>query len=386
MFGTNGDSIYTEAAVLRQPGLPRPYAQSKPLTIERLKITNLEPNCVLVKVKAASLCHSDLSVINGSRPRPTPMALGHEAAGEVVSVGSEVSTDRVVVGDHVVFTFSPSCGHCIPCASGRAALCEKGAVSNAAGTLIHGSILLSDNDGDTVYHHLGNSAFATLAIVSPDSLIKVPKDLKFEHAALFGCAVMTGVGAALNTSQVKLGDSVAVIGLGGVGLSAIMGANAAGAATVIAVDLSEEKLRFSKTVGATHTVNAKDPDAVRKVIELSNGGVDHAIETAGVIAALESAVQMTRIGGSTTTAGLPPRGAKLGVDIALLVGQERKLLGSYMGSAVAARDIPRYIALFQQGRLPVDKLLTSTLKLEDINEGFDQLADAKAIRQVILFD
>lgn len=378
--------ITTKAAVLHEMGLPRPYAQSKPLKIETLNISGPEPSSVLLKIRAASLCHSDLSVINKSRQRPMPMALGHEAAGEVIAVGANVPEDRVKVGDRVVLTFSPACGHCVPCASGRPALCPKGAEANGKGTLMDGSIRLSDQNGDTVYHHLGDSAFATHAVVSPDSIVKIPDWLDFKYGALFGCAVMTGVGAALNTAQVKVGDSVAVVGLGGVGLAAIMGAYAAGAKDIVAVDLSEAKLEFAKTVGATHTVNAKDPDAVEQVQKITGGGVHHAIETAGVIKALQSAVAMTRTGGATTTAGLPPGGAELGVDIAKLVAQDRKLMGSYMGSAVPARDIPRYISLFQQGRLPVDKLLSQIIKLEEINEGFDRLADAQAIRQVILFD
>lgn len=378
--------VAAKATILREMGLALPYAKSKPLKIENVTLRGPDPTNILVKIKAASLCHSDLSVINGSRKRPMPMALGHEAAGIVQEVGSAIPEDRAKPGDHVVLTFSPSCGHCIPCASGRPALCEKGAVANAAGTLIDGTMHITDTHGDQVYHHLGDSAFATHAIVSPDSLVKIPKDVPFEHAALFGCAVMTGVGAALNTSGVRLGDTVAVIGLGGVGLAALIGSYAAGASKIIAVDLSDEKLKFAKTLGATSVVNASNPDAVEIVKEISGGGVHHAIETAGVIKALESAVKMTRVGGSTTTAGLPPGGAKIGMDVATLVGQERKLLGSYMGSAVPARDIPRYMSLFQQGKLPVDKLLSEIIKLEDINEGFDKLHEGKTIRQVIKFD
>ncbi|AQS88830.1 alcohol dehydrogenase [Neoasaia chiangmaiensis NBRC 101099] len=369
------------AAVLHQMGRPTPYAQSRPLTIQTLELAPPGPGEVLVRIRAAGLCHSDLSVIDGNRARPMPMALGHEAAGVVVQTGETVT--RFKAGDHVVMTFTPSCGHCLPCASGRPALCEPGAAASGAGTLIDGAIRLADHD-HPVYHHLGVSAFADHAVVSPDSLVKIDPDIPFDEAALFGCAVMTGVGAVINTAKVELGSSVAVVGLGGVGLAAIMGAYAAGARRVIAVDLSDEKLDFARTIGATDTVNAAAPDAIDRIRAMTGGGVDYAFEMAGSIRALDSAVAMTRRGGTTVTAGLPPGGATLPVDIARLVGEERALRGSYMGSCVPTRDIPRFIALYREGRLPVDKLLSARLKLEDINEGFDKLREAKAIRQVIV--
>ncbi|PKP91168.1 MAG: alcohol dehydrogenase, partial [Alphaproteobacteria bacterium HGW-Alphaproteobacteria-16] len=267
---------------------------------------------------------------------------------------------------------------------GRPALCEPGAAANGAGTLTGGGSRLSD-DGGAIHHHLGVSAFADHAVVSRNSLVKIDRDLPLEEAALFGCAVLTGVGAVVNTARVAVGSDVAVIGLGGVGLAAVMGAHAAGASRVIAIDVSPEKLALARQVGATDVVDARDADAVEQVRGLTGGGVDYAFEFAGVVRALENAVAMTRRGGMTVTAGLPPPGAALPVNVVQLVAEERTLKGSYIGTCVPVRDIPRYIALYRDGRLPVDKLLTGRLRLEDINQGFDRLHDGSAVRQVITF-
>jgi alcohol dehydrogenase len=372
-----------QAAVLRQMGAAHPYAESRPLHVETLTLAPPGPGEVLVKIAAAGLCHSDLSVINGDRPRPMPMALGHEAAGVVAALGPFV--DDLAVGDHVVMVFMPSCGTCLPCASGRPALCEPGAAANGKGTLLTGERRLTC-DGAEINHHLGCSAFADHAVVSRRSLVKIDKSLPLAEAALFGCAVLTGVGAVVNTAGVKAGQSAVVIGLGGVGLAAVLGALAAGAVPVIAVDLSDEKLALARELGATATVNAKDPDAVEQVRALTQGGADFAFEMAGSLRALESAWKMTRRGGTTVTAGLPPPDAALPVNIVSLVGEERTLKGSYIGTCVPTRDVPRYIALYQSGRLPVNRLMSGLLKLTDINQAFDKLHAGQAVRQIITFD
>ena len=371
------------AAVLRTIGAAQPYADSRPLGIETLTLAPPGRGEVLVRIAVAGLCHSDLSVINGQRPRPVPMALGHEAAGVVESLGDGV--DDLNVGDHVVMVFVPSCGHCLPCAEGRPALCLPGAAANGAGTLLDGDIRLSDAGGEPVRHHLGCSAFASHAVVSRRSLVKIDRDLPLHEAALFGCAVLTGVGAVVNTAKVTAGQSVAVVGLGGVGLAAVLGAIAAGAAQVIAVDLDPAKLALADTLGATATVQAGD-DAVARVRALTGGGCDVVIEMAGSIRALESAVAMTARGGTTVTAGLPPPDAALPVNIVSLVAEERTLKGSYIGTCVPARDIPRYIALYRSGRLPVDRLVSGYLALDDINAGFDALHAGRAVRQIVRFD
>lgn len=372
----------TTAAVLRTMGAARPYADSRPLSLETVTLDPPGAGEVLVAIKAAGLCHSDLSVINGDRPRPMPMALGHEAAGVVEALGPGVGD--LAVGDHAVMVFMPSCGHCDPCAGGRPALCEPGAAANGRGELLGGGVRLHGQQGD-LHHHLGCSAFASHAVVSRRSLVKVDPDLPFEHAALFGCAVLTGVGAVVNTAGVRAGQSVAVVGLGGVGLSSVLGALASGASPVVAVDLSEDKLALARSLGPVRTVNAADPDAVEQVRALTGGGADFVFEMAGSVRALEAAWRMTRRGGTTVTAGLPPPEAALAVNIVQLVAEERTLKGSYIGTCVPSRDIPRYVALFREGRLPVDRLLTGTIPLERINEAFDALADGEAVRTVVTF-
>jgi alcohol dehydrogenase len=370
------------AAVLNAMGAKPPFSQSKPLAIEELELRSPGPGEILVRIGAAGLCHSDLSVINGDRPRPTPMALGHEAAGTVEALGAGV--DDLKVGDHVVLVFVPSCGHCGPCSEGRPALCEPGAVANTAGTLLSGERRIF-RDGKPIHHHLGCSAFAEAAVVSRRSAVKVDPELAFDEAALFGCAVLTGVGAVVNTAQVRAGSTVAVVGLGGVGLASILGAVASGARAVVAVDLSEEKLALAKSLGATHTFNAADADVVQKVKDATRGGVDFAVEMAGSTRAFDTAYRITRRGGTTITAGLPPPTATWAMPSVNLVAEERTIKGSYIGTCVPSRDLPRYIDLYRQGRLPVNKLMSGRMKLDEINEGFDLLHEGKAVRQVVTF-
>ena len=372
----------TKAAVLRRMGVEPPYAETKPLSIETVELDPPGRDEVLVRIGAAGLCHSDLSVINGDRPRPLPMALGHEAAGVVEEVGEGVQD--LVHGDRVVMVIMPSCGHCLPCAEGRPALCEPGAAANGAGTLLSGARRLHC-DGAEVNHHLGCSAFAEYAVVSRRSVVKIDPELPLEEAALFGCAVLTGVGAVVNTARVQAGASVAVIGLGGVGLASLLGAAAAGARRIVALDLSDEKLGLARQLGATETVNARDPDAAEQVREATGGGVEFAFEMAGSIRALELAYRITRRGGTTVTAGLPPPTAALPLPVVNLVGEERTVKGSYIGTCVPTRDIPRYVELYRRGRLPVDRLMSGRLALEEINAGFDRLHEGKAVRQVIGF-
>ncbi|HWK67338.1 MAG TPA: zinc-dependent alcohol dehydrogenase family protein [Rhizobiaceae bacterium] len=370
------------SAVLREMGASMPYAESRPLSIAQLELDPPGQGEVLLRIRAAGLCHSDLSVINGSRPRPMPMAIGHEAAGEVVEIGDGV--DDLEIGDHVVLAFVPSCGHCLPCAEGRPALCEPGAAANGKGTLLSGEIRLHDH-GEIIHHHLGCSAFSDHVVVSRRSLVKIDKDLPFTEAALFGCAVLTGVGAVVNTAKVQAGQSVVVVGLGGVGLAALLGALAAGASQVIAVDLSEEKLKLARELGATATVNASSPEAVETVRQLTSGGADFALEFAGSGKALESAYRMTRRGGTTVTAGLPAPNVDLPVNIVSLVAEERTVKGSYIGTCVPVRDIPRFVALYKAGRLPVDKLMSGVITLDEINEGFDRLHRGEVVRLVVGF-
>jgi alcohol dehydrogenase len=372
----------TRAAVLSHMGATHPYADSRPLRIVDVELQPPGPGEVLIRIAAAGLCHSDLSVINGDRPRPLPMALGHEASAVVEQVGEGIHD--LQVGDHVVVVFMPSCGHCLPCAEGRPALCEPGAAANGAGTLLSGARRIS-HVGQSVHHHLGCSVFAEHAVVSRHSLVRIDKDVPLVDAALFGCAVLTGMGAVINTARISAGASVAVIGLGGVGLAALLGAHAAGARQIIAVDLSDEKLAHAIELGATHAVNASDPDAREKIRRLSGAGVEYAFEFAGSTRALDLAYAITARGGTTVTAGLPPPSATFALSPVSLVAEERTLKGSYIGTCVPSRDIPRYLSLYRQGRLPVNRLLSGTLPLDDINQAFDQLHSGQAIRLVVVF-
>jgi alcohol dehydrogenase len=373
----------TRAAVLSAMGLPRPYASSRPLEIVELELDPPGPGEVLVRMRAAGLCHSDLSVIDGNRPRPLPMALGHEGAGVVEALGPDV-TD-LAVGDHVVTSFVPSCGHCQPCASGRPALCEPALASNSAGTLLSGSRRLHRGDA-VVQHHLGVSAFADHATVARVSLVRVDPSLPFDEAAVFGCAVITGVGAVVNTAELPAGRSVAIVGLGGVGLAALLGARARAATTLVAVDLSPAKLALAKDLGATHAFSAADADCARQIREATGGGVEFAFEMAGSVKAMDLAYQITRRGGMTVTAGLSPPGALFSIPHVNLVAEERTIKGSYLGSCVPQRDVPRYIEWYRAGRLPVDRLLSEHVPLEDINAAFDRLASGETVRQVVTFD
>lgn len=371
------------AAVLRQSPVLPPFSTSRPLSIEELDLDPPGHEEVLVRIAAAGLCHSDLSVINGDRPRPMPMALGHEASGVVEAVGPGVHD--LAPGDHVVMSFVPSCGHCLPCAEGRPALCLPGADANGKGVLLSGERRLVCGEVP-VNHHLGISGFATHAVVSRHSAIRIDRDLPLAEAALFGCAVLTGVGAVVNTCGVRPGQSVAVVGLGGVGLAAVLGALASGAERVVAIDLAPEKLEIARRLGAADVFLASDEGVIDKIRETTSGGVDHALEMAGSTRAFDLAYRITRRGGTTATAGLASPVSQFAIPAVSLVAEERRVLGSYLGGCVPSRDIPRFIGLYRRGKLAVDRLLSSTGRLEEINEAFDLLHEGKVIRHVITFD
>lgn len=370
----------TRAAVLREMGLSAPYAESKPLKIEQLELDDPKREEVLIDIKAVGLCHSDLSVINGSRPRPTPMALGHEATGEVIQLGEGVT--EFEVGDHVVCTFIPSCGKCLPCKEGRPALCERGAKSNEAGEMLTGGRRLHAGTGD-IHHHLGVSGFADYAVVSIHSIVKVDPEIPFKEVALFGCAVITGVGAVVNTAKVKPGSSVAVVGLGGIGLNAVMGAKLAGAREIIALDINPNKFAMAKSLGATTVYESSAENVVEEIKKATSGGLDYVFETAGAVPAMEVAYKITKRGGTTTTTGLPHPEHKFSFPQVTLAAEERTVKGSYVGSCVPSRDVPHFVSLFKQGMLPVDELLSDTISLDEINEGFDRLEKGDVARLVI---
>ena len=370
------------AAMLYEQGLPRPYAKSQPLRIVTVELTEPGEGEVLVKVMGAGLCHSDLSSIDNSRPRSLPTIPGHEGAGIVADVGKGVAD--LSPGDHVVFVFVPSCGQCRNCVRGRPNVCMVWPELRAKGALLTGGQRLF-KDGKPIAHYSGISCFAEYAVVARSSLVKIDKSVPLVDAAMFGCAVQTGAGAALNTAGVRPGDVVAVVGLGGVGFSCMLGAKVAGASRIIAVDLSDEKLGLARQLGAHETYNASDPECAARIIAATDGGVDYAFEMAGSIKAMELAYKLLARGGSVVSAGLPPATATFACNHSAMVGDEKSVRGSYMGSCVPQRDVPLFIGLYKDGRLPIDRLKSGILKLHEINEGFDRLADVAAVRQIIAF-
>ena len=374
----------TNATVLREMGLPAPFAESRPLERVNLDLEGPGEGELLIRIRAAGLCHSDLSVITGQRPRVMPMSLGHEAAGEVVGVGA--GDHGFVEGDHVVLAFVPACGQCRFCVEERPALCVPGGEANVEGTLLGGHIRLFEEGGTEVHHHLGASALSDHAVVSARSAVKVPDDLPFDIAALFGCAVLTGAGAVLNTGASALpARSIAVFGLGGVGLAALLAAKSQTPETLVAVDTVDSKLELARELGADVVVNA-GPEAVEQVREATGGGADLMIETVGNENVLAEAYAATGRGGTTVTAGLPHPSRKLEIPAISLVAEERSLKGSYLGSCVPRRDIPEFIRMYRDGEMPVEKLLSHRITPDEINEGFDRLARGEAVRQIVIFD
>lgn len=370
------------AAVMFEQGLPRPYAQSLPLRIETVDLDGPGEGEVLVEIAGAGLCHSDLSAIEGNRPRAVPTVVGHEASGVVRAVGPAVS--RVVVDDPVVMLFVASCGACDLCVSGRPNLCQASWSARAQGTLPSGARRLSLN-GRPLHHYSGISCFAEYAVVSERSLMRVPKALPLLDAAIMGCAVITGVGAVFNTAGDVRGKSVGVIGLGGVGLSALLGAVHGGAKHIVAIDLSADKLTLAKQLGATHVFFGDDPDCVAKVREATGGGVDVGFEMAGSVSAMTLVYAIGRRGSTTICAGLPGHSATFPMPSAALVADERVIKGSYMGSAVPSRDIPKLVDLVLDGSLPIGKLRTDVIGFAGLNAGFDKLAAGEGVRQVLTF-
>lgn len=373
----------TKAAVLYEMGAPQPYAESLPLVIDEIRLEGPGQGEVLVEIVGAGLCHSDLSVLDGSRPRVLPLVMGQEGSGIVRDIGREVT--ELAPGDRVVFSFVPVCGRCFYCASGRGALCEPGAQANAAGTLLSGSRRFTDSQSRTCHHHLGVSAFSQFTVAAQESLVKIDPAVPLDKATLFSCAVMTGVGAVVNTARVEPGASVAVFGMGGIGLSAVMGSRAVDAYPIVAVDRLDGKLRLARDVGATHTVNVVQDDPVEAIMEVTQGGAVYAFECVGSEEVLIQAYQATRRGGTTISIGLPHLSKMFAVSAVNITAEERTIKGSYMGSSVPRRDIPRFIEMYKAGILPVDKLHTHTLRLSEINAGFDRLAQAQAVRQIIAF-
>ena len=371
-----------KAAIVFEQALPRPYAKSRAVTVDEVEIAGPGDTEILVRIVAAGVCHSDLSVVNGNRARPVPLVLGHEGAGIVEEVGKLVQD--VAVGDHVAFIFMPNCGECLQCRAGRPSSCEQGNAANAAGTLLSGARRLSYK-GKPLNHYAGVSCFAEYVTADHRSVVKLPKDISLDVAAVFSCAVITGVGAVVNTAKVPMGASVGVVGLGGVGLSAMLGAKAAGARQVIGIDPVAYKRDGAKQLGADQVFDSNDPHVIEKVKDASGGGLEYVFEAVGEVEAIELAYAVTGRGGTTTSSGLSHPSKNFSVSHVQLVAEERTIKGSFLGSCIPKRDIPNYITLFKDGKLPVDQLIKGEIALEDINEAFDKLDQGETVRQIIKF-
>ncbi|MDP9984585.1 S-(hydroxymethyl)glutathione dehydrogenase/alcohol dehydrogenase [Pseudarthrobacter oxydans] len=344
--------------------------------VEEVSIGDPVGREVLVQVKAAGLCHSDLLVASIDRGRPLPMVVGHEMAGIVAAVGPDVRD--LAVGDHVVGSEVKFCGHCEECLAGHSYRCvNPGEISRprAAGSKLRRS------SGDV--HAFGVAAFAEYTICHANSLVRIPRELPFPQAAVLSCAAITGVGAALNTAKVQPGDTVAVIGLGGIGLNILSGARIAGATTIIGVDVHPAKLELATRFGATHVANSSTEDAVARVREISGRGVHHSFEAIGLGATQAQAIEMTRVGGGAYFIGIP-QGAPLEVDVLRsLIASQRRIQGVYMGSSNIRRDIPMYAELYLQGRLNLDDLVAQEIPLEGINDAY-RLQESGAIARSVI--
>jgi S-(hydroxymethyl)glutathione dehydrogenase/alcohol dehydrogenase len=372
--GVNG-AISMDGVVLREPG--------RPVSVEPLLLDPPGPDEVLVRVAAAGVCHSDVHLADGLLGEGRwPMVLGHEGAGVVEAVGAGVT--GLEAGDHVVFSIVPSCGNCRQCRSGRPNLCEPAARHITAGTLMDGTSRLRAADGSPLQHGFMVACFASYAVVPAAGAVRIPAVIPFWQAALLGCGVITGIGAVKHVG-VGIGDSVCVIGCGGVGLHVIAGARLAGAATIIAIDRDEEKLDLACGRGATHTVDARQVNPVERVQALADGGVDYAFEVVGNPSTIRQAWDMLSAGGTAVVVGVAPRGVDVSLPAIELLG-ERTLTGSYYGSSDVAAAIAGITRLVIDGRLGLDDVITHVIELDDVEAALERLRRGEGTRSMIVVD
>lgn len=360
-----------KAAVMR--------ANNAPLELEDVKIDSPGPGEVLLKTAASGICHSDLTVIEGGLPMPPPCVLGHEPAGIVEEVGPGV--DGFAPGDHVIGCLNSWCGVCKFCTEGRPYLCATSIMGRPDGSSrLHGS------DGTPIGQFANLSSFAEKMLCPERSLVKIRDDMPLDRAALIGCGVTTGLGAALNTVDIPAGATVVIIGLGGVGLSALQGARITGAGKIIAVDAQPWKFEIAKLMGATHCVDASDGDPVAAVHELTGGGAEFVFECIGLVPTVQQAIAMTGRGGTTVLVGVVPITEMVAFSAADLTLQEKKITGSFMGSNRFRFDMPKYIEFYLDGRLHLDEMISARIKLDDVNDAFDKMRRGEVARQVIVYD
>lgn len=354
---------------------------NKPVSIEEVEVLSPSRDEVMVKIAACGVCHSDLSVTNGTIPMPPDTVLGHEGAGTIVELGEGVTDLKV--GDPVAISWIPMCGSCRYCVMGRPWLCDN--PQKHGPMMMDGTSRLRDRNGKELFHFMSTAVMAEYATLPRRSIIKVDPSLPLECVALVGCAVSTGVGAVLNTARVEPGSTVAVIGAGGVGLNAIQGAALSGARSIVAIDTADEKLEYAKAFGATDLVNpTKDGDAVDKVKSLVRGGVDYAFECIGMSQTVAQAFQMLRKGGMAVVVGIAPFSQKVELPAFLFPVTEKILTGSMYGSVRPIVDFPKFLALYRAKKLKLDELITRRYKIEEAVQAFDDMK--KNARGVIVFD
>jgi Zn-dependent alcohol dehydrogenase len=362
-----------KAAVLYEPGTP--------LAVEEVELQEPRAGEVLVRVEAAGVCHSDLHWMLGHASSPLPVVLGHEGCGTVEQIGDGVTS--VAVGDRCVFILRPNCGRCHYCTVGRPMLCNGR--TNPDGTLFDGTTRLRTAGGDTLHHYGRISCFAERAVLPEEQLLPVGPGVPADRAALVGCAVVTGFGAVMNTARVEVGSDVAVIGCGGIGLNVVQAARTVGARRIIAVDLDERHLGYARDFGATDVVNARETDPVARIREITGGGAHYAFDAFGSPATLEQALAAVGTGGTAVQIGLAPEHARASISPFDLVLEEKTLKGSFMGSSRPRVDMPRLLDLYRLGKLDLDRLITRTYGLDEINEAYDDLQRGVLARGVITF-
>lgn len=353
------------------------------LSVEEVDVLPPGPGEVQVRVHAAGVCHSDLHVIKGDLPMPTPIIPGHEGSGVVEALGPGVTS--LEVGDHVLPMWRMSCGRCEYCLTGRPALCDVGTKMRFTGLMPDGETRFRSKTGESIRHYAGISTFSQLSTIPEAALVKMPKDFSMEKGALISCGVITGFGAVFNTAQVRVGTHVAVFGCGGIGLNIVQSARLAGASKIIAVDRVASKLDYARTFGATAVVNSAESDPVQAILDLTGGvGVDYAFEAIGLPEPIEQAYDSTRKGGTCVVAGIAPKEARARINVNALVYAEKTLKGTIYGSTRPRIDLLKLIDLHEQGKLELESLLTRTYPLSQINEAYEDLEQGKVARSLIL--